>query len=135
MRLKGIPAVAGLVALAGCATATYVGNEYGTSSTFKTVQMADGTGFHVRLHETKPRLLVSVDTQTATGMGVVSGLTYGAVSGGPVYASFDKAAQEALAELKPGCRAVNGKPLERVYYEYDVECPANTTPVQRTRTR
>lgn len=136
MRVGAIIALAGAVVLAGCATATYVGNEYGGASAYTMVPRGDGVGFSVRVHNTKPKLIVSVDMQTAAGMGMISGVTYGAVAGGPVYADFDKAAQEGLAELKPGCRAVNGKPLERVHYEYDVECGAAPPPAdQRTRKR
>jgi ABC-type Fe3+-hydroxamate transport system substrate-binding protein len=125
------------LALAGCATISYLKTEYGSASPDKTVKLEDGTGFWVFLHKTRPKVIVSVDPETASGMGFAQGLTFGAAGGAPVYAAFDRAAQETLDEKQPGCRATNPRPLEKVYFEYDVVCPppapAAAAPVARKK--
>ena len=113
--------LAGIV-LAGCASVSYLTKEYGRESPTATIMLPDGRGFWIFAHKTKARLLVSVDLPTASGMGFVSGLTYGAISNAPVPREFAGVAQQWLDESRPGCKAVNGQRIETVYVEYDIEC-------------
>jgi hypothetical protein len=116
--------IAFLVAMlcASCATMNYLHQEYGSAPPDATIILPSGSGFWVFAHKTKPKLIVAVDPQHAAGIGISSGLTGGAASGAPPYAEFDAAAKQWLDGNRPGCRAVNGHPIERVYYEYEFEC-------------
>jgi hypothetical protein len=110
------------VLLSACGTVNYLRQEYGSQDPDMTIEKPDG-GFWVFAHKTKPNLIVSVNPQRAAGMGMMQGFTYGAASGAPVYVEFDAAAKQYLDERKPGCRAVNGQDIEKVYREYEIECP------------
>jgi hypothetical protein len=122
MLRRAVPLLICALVLGSCATMGYLHSEYGDAPPDATITLPSGSGFWVFANKSKPKLLVSVDPQRAAGMGLTIGLTYGAASSAPPYVEFDVVAKQWLAENRPGCRAVNGHPLERVYYEYDIVC-------------
>lgn len=126
--------VAAAMMLSACGTVNYLHKEYGSADPDMIIEKPDG-GFWVFAHKTKPKLIVSVNPQRAAGMGMLQGLTYGATAGGPVYAEFDAAAKQFMDERRPGCRAVNGQEIDKVYREYDVECPPPPAPPPPVRRR
>lgn len=118
----GVVAVAACIALTGCATVNYLSNEYGTAPKDGTVTLEDGSGWWIWVHKTKAKLIVSVDLNQATGIGLASGLTFGAINNAPPPPVFEKVAARWFAEHRPECHTTKGYPIDRVYYEFDYEC-------------
>lgn len=124
MRVGLVAALGAAMMLCGCGTtANYLTSEYGSAPRDGEVRLEDGSGWWIWVHKTKQKLIVSVDAAGAAQIGLASGLTFGGVSGAVPQPVFEKVAAQYLAEHKPGCRTTKGYPVDRVYFEFDYECP------------
>lgn len=129
MMLAGGAALAGCaLVLTGCATISYLTTEYGSASRDGEVTTPDGATFWIWQHKSKSKLMVSVDPARAAGMGAVSGLTFGAVRDGIPQPIFEDVAQRWFAQSgRPQCRTVKGYPIDRLYFEFDIDCTMPTS--------
>lgn len=133
MHIGLVAALGAAFMLAACGTtATYLTNEYGSAPRDGEVRLEDGSGWWIWVHKTKQKLIVSVDAAGAAQIGLASGLTFGGVNGAVPQPVFEKVAAQYLAEHKSGCRATKGYPIDRVYFEFDYECPPPAPATQPT---
>jgi hypothetical protein len=121
--LRWIAVVSLALAAAGCATVSYLTENYGTANKDGEVTLPNGTTYWIFENKTKPKMLVSTDAAQAAQMGMVAGLTFGGVSGAIPPPIFEQAAQQWLAQTgRAHCRLVGGYPIDRMYYEFNVAC-------------
>ena len=129
-------AAAAVLACAGCATVSYVTQEYGSALKDGQVMVRGTDAFDVWVHKTKPKLMVVVSLSRAAGMGMAQGLTLGGVQAGAPEPDFEAAAVQWFADQgKPHCKVGRGRRIDAIYYEFDYDCapPAAAPPAPRRR--
>lgn len=127
-------AVASAGGVGGCATMSYLSQEYGSAREDGAVVLDSGLRYLVWHHKSGRRIIISADVSQAMGMGLATGLTFGAADESIPKPVFDEVARRWFAQTcRPECRTVSGHPIHRVYYEYEFTCAPEPPPPRTAR--
>jgi hypothetical protein len=133
MRTLGIVALC--VTLGGCATISYVMQEY-HDVPVQEVRMSDDT-YRIFDKPAASKLMVTSSLSSAAGQGFVKGLTFGAVPTDAPKPLFEAASLQFLSENgRPGCRIVDAYLLAQPQWEVKYDCsPPPASPATATKRR